>query len=132
MFINDSDTRQQDEYTRMINKAEDYIETHLDKNISLIDLANNAFMSKYHFHRLFSEYSKETVKQFIIRIKMERSAIFLTVRHDVSITDVALRYGYSDASSFNKSFKKYHGLSPLEYRKARNDKYKQNQSSKME
>ncbi|WP_255505006.1 helix-turn-helix transcriptional regulator [Lysinibacillus sphaericus] len=111
-----------DEYIRLVNKSEDYIESHLSEKISLDDLANNAAMSKYHFHRIFSKYSDETVKQFVTRIKVERAGIFLAVRNDLSITDIALQYGYNDASTFNKSFKKYFGMSPLEYRKARNDK----------
>ncbi|WP_431028894.1 helix-turn-helix transcriptional regulator [Lysinibacillus sp. LZ02] len=111
-----------DEYIRLVNKSEDYIESHLSEKISLDDLANNANMSKYHFHRLFRKYNNETVKQFVTRIKVERSGIFLAVRNDLSITDIALRYGYNDASTFNKAFKKYIGMSPLEYRKARNDK----------
>lgn len=111
-----------DEYIRIINKSEDYIEENLSSNISLNDLASNVHMSKYHFHRLFSSYSDETVKQFVTRIKIERSALFLTVRSDLSVTDVAFRYGYNDVSTYNKAFKKYLGISPLNYRKARNDK----------
>lgn len=86
-----------DEYIRLVNKTEDYIESHLSEKISLDDLANNVNMSKYHFHRLFRKYSDETVKQFVTRIKVERSGIFLAVRNDLSITDIALQYGYNDA-----------------------------------
>lgn len=111
----------QDEYTRLINRAEDYIENHLDQQITLEDLAKDAMLSKFHFHRLFSESSEETLKQFIIRIKMERSAIFLVVRTDLTITEIAQRYGYSDASAYNKAFKNHFHVSPLTYRKARND-----------
>ncbi|MFS1519470.1 helix-turn-helix transcriptional regulator [Bacillus sp. SCS-151] len=111
-----------DEYIRLMNKSEDYIEKNLSEKISLDDLANNANMSKYHFHRIFSKYSSETVKQFVTRIKIERSGIFLAVRTDLSITDIAFRYGYNDLSTYNKAFKRHLGMSPLEFRKARNDK----------
>ena len=110
------------EYIRLINKTEDYIENNLDKKITLDDLANNINLSKFYFHRIFKKYSQETIKQFIRRIKMERSALFLTIRKDISIIEIALRYGYSDSSAYNKAFKQYYGISPLEYRKARNDK----------
>jgi AraC family transcriptional regulator len=66
-----------DDYTRLINKTEDYIESKLGKQISLSETAKNDNFSEYHFHRLFSKYSSETLKQFITRIKMERSAIYL-------------------------------------------------------
>ncbi|MEG0283536.1 MAG: AraC family transcriptional regulator [Erysipelotrichales bacterium] len=111
-----------DVYIRLINKTEDYINNHLDENITLDDLAQNIHLSKYHFHRIYTKYSDETIKQFIIRTKMERSAIFLTTRQDLSISEIAQRYGYSDSSAYNKAFKRYFNLSPIAFRKARNDK----------
>lgn len=104
-------------YTRLINKTEDYIETNLDKRITLSDVANNVHVSEYHFHRLFSTYSKETLKQFISRIKMERSAIYLAINFEISITKIAFMYGYNSSSSYNKAFKKHYGISPTEFRK---------------
>ncbi len=111
-----------DEYIRLMNKSEDYIEQNLSESISLDDLARNANMSKYHFHRLFSKYNEETVKQFITRIKMERSGMLLIARPDLSITELAFRYGYNDASTYSKAFKKHMGMSPSAFRTARNDK----------
>ena len=74
--VSEFNNAQQEEYSRLINKSEDYIEAHLDDIISLEDLANHANFSSYHFHRLFKEYSRETLKQFVTRIKMERAALF--------------------------------------------------------
>ncbi|MFW8052870.1 helix-turn-helix domain-containing protein [Vagococcus fluvialis] len=108
---------QQEEYSRLINKSEDYIEAHLDDIISLEDLANHANFSSYHFHRLFKEYSRETLKQFVTRIKMERAALFLSINQSISLTEVALNYGYSDVSSFSRAFKRYFGRSPSHYRR---------------
>lgn len=106
-----------DDYTRLINKTEDYIEINLDKQITLSDAAKNANFSEYHFHRLFSKYSKEKLKQFITRIKMERSAIYLVMNTEISITEIAFKYGYNSSSSYNKAFKKHYGMSPTEFRK---------------
>lgn len=105
----------------LINKSEDYINNHLGENITLDDLSRHIGISKYHFHRLFRESNDETIKQFILRVKMERSAIYLLIRNDITITEVAQRYGYSDSSSYTKAFKKIHGVSPTTYRKARKD-----------
>ncbi len=106
-----------DDYTRLINKTEDYIEIHLDKRITLSDVANHVSFSKFHFHRLFSKYSNETLKQFTSRIKMERSAIYLALNSEISITEIAFRYGYNSSSSYNKAFKKHYGMSPTKFRK---------------
>ena len=106
-----------DDYTRIINKTEDYIETNLDNRITLSDVAKNVNYSEHHFHRLFSKYSSETLNQFITRIKMERSAIYLAINSEISITEIAFKYGYNSSSSYNKAFKKHHGMSPTEFRK---------------
>jgi AraC-like DNA-binding protein len=53
---------------------------------------------------------------------MERSAIYMMVCQDVSITQISYQYGYSNPSSFSKAFKKHYKISPQEYRKARKDK----------
>ncbi len=104
-------------YTRLINKTEDYIEHNLDKKITLKELAENGHLSEYHFHRLFRKFSSETLNQFITRVKMERSGIFLAVNQDITITEIAYRYGYCDASSYCKAFRKHFGVSPTEFRK---------------
>ncbi|WP_321385493.1 AraC family transcriptional regulator [uncultured Enterococcus sp.] len=104
-------------YLRLINKTEDYIEQNLKKPVFLSDLAKNAHLSEFHFHRIFKKYSAETVNEFVLRVKLERAAIFLCVNPHISITAIALDYGYSDSSSFSRSFKKHFGISPLRYRK---------------
>jgi AraC-like DNA-binding protein len=107
---------------KLINETEDYIENHLSEKITLEKLASYFNISKYYYHHLFSQNSKETLSKFINRIKMERSAIFMMVCQDVSITQISYQYGYSNPSSFSKAFKKHYKISPQEYRKARKDK----------
>lgn len=104
-------------YTRMINKTEDYIEDNLDKKINLKELADNVYLTEYHFHRIFKKYSKENLHEFITRIKMERSAIYLVINKNITITEIAYKYGYADSSSYCRAFKKYYKKTPTEYRK---------------
>lgn len=104
-------------YVRLINKAEDYIEKNLKESIQLKDLAKNANLSEFHFHRIFKKYSSETVNEFVTRFKIERAAIFLCVSPNISITTIAMEYGYNDSSSFSRTFKKHFNVSPMEYRK---------------
>ena len=107
---------------KLINMTEDYIEQHLSEKITLEKLASHLNISKYYYHHLFSQNSDETLIKFITRIKMERSAIYMIVRSDISITQIAYQYGYSNSSSFSKAFKRHFNMSPQEYRKARKDK----------
>jgi AraC-like DNA-binding protein len=110
-------TNSKEIYTRLINKAEDYIERNLKESICLADLAKNANLSDYHFHRMFKKYSSETVNEFVTRFKLERAAILLYVHPTISITDIAMDYGYSDSSTFSRTFKRHFGVSPIEYKK---------------
>ncbi len=113
-----------DDYVRLINKTEDFIEINLSHHITLADVAAYVNFSDYHFHRLFSKYSKETLNQFVTRIKLERSAVYLAVNTEITITDIAYSYGYNSSSSYNKAFKKHFGMSPTAFRKrARMEKH---------
>jgi AraC family transcriptional regulator len=103
-------------YIRLINKTEDYIEANLDKKITLKELAANVHLSEYHFHRIFKKFSQETLNNFITRIKLERSGIYLKVNRDITITEIAYGYGYCDSSSYCKAFRKHFGKSPSQFR----------------
>lgn len=105
-------------YTRLINEAEDYIENNLSKKILLADTAKRINISEYHFHRIYSKYSKETINQFISRVKLERSAILLVTNPKLSIAEVAYLYGYSESSAYCRAFKKDFKVSPSRYRLA--------------
>lgn len=106
-------------YTQLINKAEDYIERNLESTITLPELSHALGISKYHFHRIFKEFSSETLHHFITRIKMERSAMYLVVNTSISITEIAHKYGYADTSSYIRAFRKHYGISPLRFRNSK-------------
>ncbi|WP_162140238.1 helix-turn-helix transcriptional regulator [Haploplasma axanthum] len=106
-------------YHKIMNKAEDYIEDNLHSVIRLNDIAQHVGLSDFHFHRLFKQHSNETIHSFVSRVKIERSSIFLKVRNDLTITEVAYLYGYSDSSSYIRAFKKYFGVSPSQFRNSK-------------
>lgn len=106
-------------YTQLINKTEDYIEAHLNESIRLNDIADAIGISTFHFHRIFKEHTSETLHQFISRIKMERSAIILITNSNITVTELAHRYGYHDASSYNRSFKRHFNMTPTQFKNSK-------------
>jgi AraC family transcriptional regulator, mar-sox-rob regulon activator len=119
VLINSDTKYQMKTYSKIINLAEDYIENNLHNKIILGDIANCVHLSESHFHRIFRAGSSETINQFVSRIKLERSAILLATNHNLSITDIAMQYGYSETSSYCRAFKKHFKLTPMQFRLAR-------------
>lgn len=113
------------EYRKRINKAFDYIENNISKQISLEELADVANFSKYHFHRIFASYTGEPPAQFINRLRLEKAAMMLVMNKNDNISDIAEKTGFTDLSIFSRNFKNYFGISAGEYRKSKNSNISQ-------
>lgn len=112
-----SDQKCQEEYVRRIHKVQDYIETHIDTNLSVEELAQTAGFSKYHFSRIFQAMLQEPLAHYVNRIRMERALFLLAHRTDKNMTEIAFDLGFSDSAVFSRTFKNHFGMSPKEYRK---------------
>ena len=107
-----------DDYTSRINRVLDYIETNLDKQFTLEELAAVSHFSKFHFSRIFWAMVGETPFEFIARIRLERAATMLKMNPHEPVLQIALKCGYSDKSVFSRNFKSYFNTPPSAYRKA--------------
>lgn len=103
-------------YYEGIQKAIDYIEENLKKQISLEDIAKVVGFSMYHFHRIFKMYVGESVSEYIRRRRLSRAANDL-LQTEAKIVDIALEYQYETHESFTKAFKKMFHVTPELYRK---------------
>ncbi|GFD75999.1 AraC family transcriptional regulator [Tenacibaculum sp. KUL113] len=106
-----------------ISNAIDFIERNLDKKLVLEEIAEKAYFSPYHFHRLFKAVTKETVNDFITRKRVEKSASFLLNKKNKTVTEVSEIVGFVTLSSFSRAFKKFYGMSPAEFKKESPSKY---------
>ena len=106
-----------------LSKAIVYIEKNLDKRLSLHEVAAEACFSPYHFHRLFSIVIGETLNNFIVRKRIERAADFLLHKPQKQITQIAEEVGFASLSSFSRAFKKFYGLSPMEFKEQSPSKF---------
>ncbi|MBE9004407.1 helix-turn-helix transcriptional regulator [Fortiea sp. LEGE XX443] len=91
--------------------AVDYINSHLDQDIKLTDIAELLGVSHYYFCRLFKQSIGTTPHQYLIQQRIERAKILLKNRK-LSIAEVALECGFTDQSHLTKHFKRIVGLTP--------------------
>ena len=102
-------------YLESINKAIAFIESNSTTDIQLKDIATQANLSQYHFHRVFKSLTGDTTKNFLTRLRLEKAA--LKLKHSQNdIGQIAFDCGYQNHETFTRAFKDYFGLSPIEYR----------------
>lgn len=99
-----------------IKRLIDYIEEHIDEDISLEDLAQEAGYSMYHLHRMFSGLVGFTVHQYIVRRKLTESARKL-ILSDESVIDISMDAGYESQQAYTLAFKNMYKMSPARFRK---------------
>jgi AraC family transcriptional regulator len=88
---------------------------HLDEDVSLNALAEQARLSRFHLHRVFSAAAGETPKQFTLRLRLGRAAAMLLIG-DESVLNVALSCGFQSHEAFSRAFRSRFGMSPSAYR----------------
>ena len=103
---------------RQVLLAARYINEHFRQQISAADIAAAAGFSPNYLSRKFREAAGIGVHDYLVFIRL-RSAAFELISTNDSVTDIALRNGFSDSNYFKDVFKKKYGMTPREYRKTR-------------
>ncbi|MDX1700781.1 MAG: helix-turn-helix domain-containing protein [Melioribacteraceae bacterium] len=102
-----------------IKDAQDFIENNFEKKLNIDDIADMVNISKRNFLRRFKKATSNTPLEYIQRVKIEAAKRKLE-SSVLNIQEVMYATGYNDEKSFRNIFRKYTGLSPLEYRKKYN------------
>lgn len=100
----------------------DYIDEHLDEDLSLDMLAGKFYVSKYYIAHLFKEKMGLSIHQYILKKRMQASKE--AILGNARISEIYTRYGFKDYSSFYRAFRKEFGVSPKEYRELNRIKLK--------
>ncbi|MBS4208859.1 response regulator [Bacillus sp. FJAT-50079] len=98
-----------------IEAAKQYILDHLDKEISLDEVANRLGLNASYFSQLFKKETGETFVKYRIRLRMDMAKELL-LKNDIRIIDIPSMIGLNDHPHFTKTFKKYTGQTPTEFR----------------
>lgn len=89
----------------------DYINDHLERELSLKELAEVSQLSHYHFSHAFKQSTKLSPHQYVIQQRVERAKQLLQARK-MSISEVALICGFTHQSHLHRHFKRLTGVTP--------------------
>ena len=92
----------------------DYVNNHLEEDLSLERLASFFYVSKYHISHLFKENMGISLHQYILKKRLQASKN--GILSGLPIQQMIHQYGFSDYTSFYRAFRKEFGLSPKEFR----------------
>jgi AraC-like DNA-binding protein len=95
--------------------AKDYLEDNFNRNVELQDLANLTGLSRSWFARGFRESTGIAPYSFILQIRVRRAKELL-LDHKTPIATIATLVGFADQSHFTKTFRRYAGAAPREWR----------------
>lgn len=93
-----------------------YVQEHYSEDISLEQLAACANISESECLRCFKRVTGVTPIQFIKQFRIQRAQTLLALSTE-KIVDIAIQCGFQDMSYFSKTFQKYCGCTPTEFRK---------------
>jgi len=96
----------------------EYIEEHLDSELSLAQMARAVHTSAYHFARQFKAATGMPPHRYVVTRRVERAQQLLGESYDLSLSEIATNVGFSDQSQFSTHFKRVVGITPREFRKS--------------
>ncbi len=92
-----------------------YLSEHFTEDISLESVAAYAGFSKYHFERIFTEFTGVTFYQYIQQLRINY-AQYLLSNPELSITDISYQAGFASSTAFTRAFRKSTGYPPSQFR----------------
>jgi len=105
------------DWIERLNKAIAYMEEHIAEEIDYAQLARIACCSSYQFQRMFTYIANVPLPEYIRRRKMSLAALDLQNK-GTKVIDIALKYGYSSPTAFNRAFQSIHGITPSQAKEA--------------
>lgn len=98
-----------------IKKAQAFIEENFQEKITVDELAEMLALSRRNLERRFKKATSNTVVEYIQRVKIEAAKMSLESSRE-NVNEVMYKVGYSDTKAFRNTFKRFTGLSPVQYR----------------
>ena len=97
-------------------QVSEYINTYLDQEVKLADLAAVAGVSQFHFSRLFKQSMGISPHKYLLQQRVERAKQLLK-NSKLAIAEIALQCGFNSQSHLGKYFREFTGVTPSSYRR---------------
>ena len=101
---------------RRLARVLQLIDTHLDRDLTLDELAREACLSPFHFARAFKAATGESPHRYLLQRRLDRAKALLGAGN-LTMTEVALACGFASAAHFATSFKRANGVTPSVFRR---------------
>ncbi|MCB0712169.1 MAG: helix-turn-helix transcriptional regulator [Ignavibacteriae bacterium] len=103
------------ELLRRLDRAREYIDDCFPESLDLRRIAEEAYLSPFHFQRLFRRTYRMTPHQYVTHRRIERARELLLYT-DFAVSEICMIVGFQSLGSFSSLFSRATGLSPLQYR----------------
>ncbi len=104
-----------DDLCQQIVRAKLFIDQQFANKITGNDIARKAFLSKYHFIRIFKNMYSRTPHQHLQTVRLEQAKKLL--KTNLPINEVCFAVGFESVTSFTGLFKRITGMTPATYRR---------------
>jgi chromate reductase len=101
----------------ILQRVTEYMEEHLQDNLSLDQLARETDYSRAHFLRMFRATTGKTPHQYLTQRRIERAKSMLMEAEKISLTDIAACCGFSSQSHMTRVFREQVGVTPSEFKR---------------
>ncbi len=99
----------------IIHRALDYMRAHCAERLTLGDVADHVYVSQWHLSKLINRHLNQSFFDLLGRMRTDRAKVLLG-DPGLRVHEIAEQVGYSDVAHFSKSFKRFEGMTPGEYR----------------
>lgn len=98
-----------------IRELIDFINNNYESDLSIEKLADFIGYSKTHFMTVFKQHTGTSCTEFVIKVRLSK-ACELLINSTSPILEIANKIGFNNLSNFNRQFKRYHNMTPSQYR----------------
>lgn len=106
------------ENTGLIKEILIYLQQHYTGSISMQQLAHHFGYSKSRFSHLFNEQLGCTLTEYVNSLRCQHAS-HLLLEGQLPVMEIALQVGFDCVRTFYRAFKRYYGVTPTQYTKAR-------------